>query len=337
MEPAQLLSRWLASSRSARLEPVVQAGFSGARLWQVAHHDQRYVLRQWPPASAASRLSEIHELQHFLTAGGLPVPAPLPALSGGTLVEAAGALWELADWRPGQADYRDDPRPEKLHAALHALANIHLAAAEFISTVGQGGVRVASSPSLAHRHARAETLQTGELAAIRAAVRQAQASASSGDELATLAPAALALVEQLLPAMAQRLAAWQSTPLPLQWRLGDVHHDHVLFTGDRVTGVIDFGAAAVEAPAGDVARLLGSLAGNDRDAWRDGLAAYEQVRPLSPTERAAARLFDASGAILSAANWLHWLLIRPPDSAASLNRPAALDRLRTLIARLGAH
>ena len=332
MNPADVLSHWLASSHRARLQPVDQQGFSGARVWQVTHDARQYALRQWPAAFPASRLSEIHELQQFLRARGVPVAAPIKTQSGATLVELTGRQWELADWCPGAADYHRDPRPEKLHAAMHTLARIHLAAVEFISTAGRGGAIIAPAPSLARRQARAQALLSGEIAAIGAAVLQAQAG--SGDELRSLAPVALTLIEQTLPAIARQLAAWQSTPLPLQWRLGDVHHDHILFTSDRVTGVIDFGAAAVDAPAGDVSRLLGSLVDDDRAAWRDGLAAYEQVRPLSQTERDAARLFAASGTVLAAANWLHWLLVEPPPAADPLNRPAALDRLRLLTNRL---
>lgn len=332
MELANVLTHWLASSHLATVQ-AARSGFSGARVWQVTHNDQRYALRHWPAAFPAARLSEIHELQSFLAAQGLPVPAPIHALAGGTLVEVAGAQWELADWRPGEADYRDDPNAEKRRAAFQMLARLHRAAAEFISTTGQGGMQLAPAPSLARRHARAEALLSGELTDLHRAVGKTTTT-TAVDELTRLAPETLALVEQTLPAAARRLAAWRRTPLPVQWRLGDVHHDHILFTGEHVTGVIDFGAAAVDAPAGDVARLLGSVVGDDRDAWRDGLAAYEQLRPLTPAEREAVELFDASGTMLAAANWLHWLLVEPPPAAGPLNRPAAVERLRTLTARL---
>jgi homoserine kinase type II len=332
MDPTLPLARWLACSPPARIE-AARPGFSGARVWRVAHVDRRYALRQWPAVFPAARLREIHELQRFLAAQGLPVPAPIRSLDGAMLVEQAGALWELADWRPGEANYREDSSAEKRRAALQMLARIHCAAAEFTTTTGQGGAQFAPAPSIARRHARAQTLLGGELANLRCAVEK-NAKKIPDDEQARLAPEALALIEQLLPAAALRLAAWHRTPLPLQWRLGDVHHDHILFVGERVTGVIDFGAAAVDAPVGDVSRLLGSLAGDDRAAWGDGLAAYEQLRPLAPAERDAARLFDASGTILAAANWLHWLLVEPPSVGAPLNRPAAVERLRQLTARL---
>ena len=41
-------------------------------------------------------------------------------------------------------------------------------------------------------------------------------------------------------------------------------HDHVLFDGDRVTGIIDFAAAKVDHVAADLARLFGESDPDDR-------------------------------------------------------------------------
>ncbi|HYO24252.1 MAG TPA: phosphotransferase, partial [Lacipirellulaceae bacterium] len=150
--------------------------------------------------------------------------------------------------------------------------------------------------------------------------------------LAAEAVGLVALVAPQLRHVAERCAG---TPLPLQWRLGDVWHDHVLFTGNRVTGLLDFGAAGIDSPAGDVARLLGSLAADDADAWALGLAAYEAVRKLSPDEWQAAEAFDATGSTLAAWNWLRWLWPGRGDAPGPVvDRPAALERLQRLLPRL---
>jgi homoserine kinase type II len=95
----------------------------------------------------------------------------------------------------------------------------------------------------------------------------------------------------------------------LQPCLRDVWHDHVLFDEDKVSGLIDFGAMRVDTPAGDIARLLGSLVRDDADGWQAGLAAYETVRPLATTERMLLAAFDVANVTLAGIHWIGWLYI----------------------------
>jgi homoserine kinase type II len=109
-----------------------------------------------------------------------------------------------------------------------------------------------------------------------------------------------------------------------------------LFTGDRVTGLVDFGAMRVESVAGDVARLLGSLAGDNHSLWSIGLEAYASVRPLSDAEQSLVSAFDQSGVVLAALNWIEWLYRQRrefPDAAAVSRRlDEVLPRLQVLAA-----
>src|SRR5205085_7730253 len=76
------------------------------------------------------------------------------------------------------------------------------------------------------------------------------------------------------PALMEALAV--APQLALQPAIRDVHHEHVLFTGDQVTGLIDFGALRIDTPLTDVARLVGSLVGDDAEARRIALDAYAE-------------------------------------------------------------
>jgi homoserine kinase type II len=131
--------------------------------------------------------------------------------------------------------------------------------------------------------------------------------------------------------MVEAACSWQ---VPLQPCIRDVWHDHVLFTGDCVTGLIDFGAMRVESVAADVARLLGSLAGDDRSLWQVGLAAYCSIRPLSEDERTLVGVLDQSGVVLAVLNWLEWLYRQRrqfPDPRAVARRfNDLLPRLKAL-------
>jgi len=124
--------------------------------------------------------------------------------------------------------------------------------------------------------------------------------------------------------------------VPLQPCICDVWHDHVLFTGDRVTGLIDFSAMRIDSVAIDVARLLGSMAGDNHELWRVGLDAYHAARPLNDDERALVRPLDQSGALLAAVNWVAWLYREQrqfPDASAVARRlDEILSRLEALAA-----
>ena len=111
----------------------------------------------------------------------------------------------------------------------------------------------------------------------------------------------------------------------------DVWHDHVLFDGDRVTGLVDYGAMKTDHPAVDLARLLGSFIGDNAEGWTSGLNAYRKIRPFAAEEEGLARALDVSGTVIGAATWLRWLY---HQSREFEDRAAAGRRLQSLTTRL---
>ena len=73
-----------------------------------------------------------------------------------------------------------------------------------------------------------------------------------------------------------------------------------------MAGLVDFGSSRVDNVSLDVARLLGSLAGDDRPWWQMGLAAYQAIRPLEEAELLLVETFDRSTTLMSGLNWIHW-------------------------------
>jgi homoserine kinase type II len=98
--------------------------------------------------------------------------------------------------------------------------------------------------------------------------------------------------------------------VPLFPVIRDLWHDHVLFTGDDVTGIVDFGALRVDSAACDLSRLLGSLVGNDREAWEFARQQYNSIRPLSADEWKLAQALDEANVILAGLNWLDWICVQ---------------------------
>jgi Ser/Thr protein kinase RdoA (MazF antagonist) len=127
-----------------------------------------------------------------------------------------------------------------------------------------------------------------------------------------LAPRALRLMElfdRVATAALDRLRQDVAAAVPLQPCLRDVWHNHVLFTGDKVTGLIDYDAIRIDSVAGDLARLLGSFVEDDRPSWEFALAEYARVRPLSVSELRLTEVFDWSSIAISGTQWVRWLYL----------------------------
>ncbi len=318
----------LVLSRFAGLPPAPRlvflgnrGGFSGARLWRVESAAGPFCLRAWPAGGMTpDRLARIHGLMQAARQAGLDfVPAVVRAADGMTWVEHAGRLWELAAWMPGRADFHDQPTSARLGAACQALARLHAAWSK--DTAFRG-------PCPAVRR-RLECVREW-LAIVDTGWRPAFPSAHD-DRVHGWAERAWRLLLGRIDRVPARLARWCDYPLPLQPCLCDVWHDHVLFEGEAVTGLVDYGSAKIDHVAVDLARLLGSLVGDDPARRASGLAAYSQLRPLAETEEALVMTLDETATLLGATNWLRWLY---RDGRVFEDRAAVAGRLAELVRRM---
>lgn len=331
-EYLRVLESYSADYRPGQVELVGGAGgFSGARLWRLETAHGRLCLRRWPREHPTrERLEFIHQvLWHVDRAGFHRIPVPLKTRAGGGCVEQAGHLWELTPWLPGQADYRLAPSPARLRAALVALAEFHLAAGTFpLRKTDSQSVRLepAPSPGILERIDRLRGWSAEKLRGVSHALER-----HPWPELAQRAARVLELFPLAAPGVRAALEQAGRLRVPLQPCIRDIWHDHVLFIGDPVSGLIDFGAMRPDSVSADVARLLGSLAGDDVQAWQQGLAAYAGVRTLSASELLMVTAFDRSGILLSSLNWLEWTYL---EQRHFENPSAVLDRLDQHLPRL---
>jgi homoserine kinase type II len=237
-------------------------------------------------------------LQHVASHGFALVPLPLPLLSGETYLFHAGHLWQLEPFMPGRGDYAAQPSRQRLTNALSALARFHQAALDFPQREATSG----SSHGMLERIERLERFKAGGLVRLRSRI-----DTSYEPELAALAIDCCELARQVIPGLADEVASLTRVKVPQQPVIGDVWHDNVLFEGDAVSGIVDFGATRIDNVARDIARLLGGMAADNRDDWQHGLAAYETIRPLSPTEQQFVTMFDRCNVALSGLNWATWI------------------------------
>ena len=242
------------------------------------------------------------------------VPAVESTRAGRTVVEHGGRAWEITGWMAGRADFHANPTEMRLFAAVAAVARIHAAWA------GKRGERPVRPwrrrwTTLA---AWDELLTSGWRPRIDAT-----------DPVRPAAEAAWATLPRLITNTRLAMQRWLDQPVPVQPCLCDVWHDHILYEGDRVTGVIDYAASKVDHVAVDLARLFGSLISDDDTRVQSAIEAYTAVRPLPQPELVA--ILDRTGSVVAVINWLRWLY---HEGRAFSDRGAVAERLAGLVRRL---
>ena len=321
-------------------------GFSGAVVLRVVVQanpqapEIEYCLRGWPPDSLPrERLLGLHRLlEHIHKCGVTQVPVPLRSKFGTTLYAEASHFWQLEPWLPGVADFHSDPNDARLRNAMTVLAQWHDAGSRFEPRESEAGwfkcFAAANSPTVADRLDRIERFRNQDVAKLRSLLHQSTPLPQWEAEFSELVEVSQRILD-LFSLSAEHVAEELSMSRNLRFRLHpclrDVWHDHVLFQQNQVTGLIDPSAARSETPATDLARLLGSLLGDDGDRWELALAAYRNIRPLSDREATLARVLDQSTVLLSGLTWLERLFVQRLTYS---NPSRVLDRLRQIALRL---
>jgi homoserine kinase type II len=320
IELSRVLTEYPSPVTMAQWTPLGSAGgFSGARVWRGTTADGRELcLKAHPPGAEFVRLERlIHGLMSVARwAGSEFVPLVECTRRGRTVVEAADRVWDVTEWKPGKADFHARSTDERLVAAVEAVARLHAVWAKH--SFGPP----APCPAVNRRWA---------------ALRDWEVLVASGwrpqpapdDPVAPHVEVIWPRLPGILPPVLAELAQWRDVLVPVQPCLCDVWHDHVLFTGDRVTGLIDYGAAKTDHVAVDLARLLGSLVPGERNRWELALGAYRTIRLLPQPE--LAQLLDWTGVVVGVTNWLRWLY---RDGRTDPDRNAVAARVAALVRRL---
>jgi homoserine kinase type II len=310
----------------------MDSGFSGGRVWRVANASGDLALRCWTPAIPAARIVAVHRtMQVARQKGWEVVPETVTTSLGSTCQRYEQRLWDLCSWRPGHP--ADEPVSQaRLSEGMRILARWH-------STFKCGDLAGLSN-SLADEADLYAWRQDRPIVCLAARRRIAEWRRLAPCLLHSFydAPAdPLHLAERTRSAafrLRTRMEEWlRSLELPVHVRLclRDLHREHLLFSGDEVTGVIDLGAVGVDSPAADVARWLGDAGPSDPESQRTAIATYRKYGELNDDEAALIEPFERTGRVLAALHWLEWLVIEPRPFP---NAPAAYSRWRSVVERL---
>ncbi len=228
----------------------------------------RYVLTLYERLPAAELPFYLNLMAHLARAG-VEVPAPIP--------DRTGSLFSLLNGKPAGLVERVEGQPIVEPDAAHcaevgaALARLHLASQTY-------------RPRLANRRGPAWWRQAAR--AVHSFLDSAQVA--------------------LLDAEIEFQASFDRGKLPKGAIHGDLFCDNVLFAGPRVAGIIDFGFAATDFFAYDLAITVNDWCVDDAGALVPDLAgamlaAYAARRPLADDER------EAWPSLLRAAALRFWL------------------------------
>lgn len=309
-------------------------GFSGAEIYQVAADSRLFALRCWPAEGAHyPRLAGLHQLlAHTHRLGLTQVAVPLKAFTGQSLVWVHERWWQLEPWMPGVADFHRDASDDRLAEIMRVLARWHVAATSYVPDPEHSEwfstQREAESVGLRQRWLRLDDVRSS-LDRFESELRN-----YSDRELGPTLQKICRHIATLLPQVSASLQSACRVKVAVQPALLDIWHDHILLTGNQVTGLIDPSACRTECVATDLARLLGSLIPDslrDSRGWEVALENYSRVRPLSVTEQAMLMPFYSSELLLSGATWLDWLLVHRRRFA---NRQKVIKRVEMIERRM---
>ena len=297
----------------------VGGGFSGATVYRVDSQDgQPYAIRSTPLSVCLPELRTraLHRLLRAVSSDGVSVvPVPIqPAWSRIISLREPDAIqldeswvqldsnhWQAEPWKAG-APVGPEMTGEHLQSALHCLHLFHESAARAGAAIGPNKwffLTSYVSPGLMRRLQIAAELSGGLLQSLKTS-----ATADPDPQFRALA---LRIGESLaawLPWLLNRLTQLSEQPFTLQPVIRDVWRAHVLFTGNEVTGLIDFNAAATDHVCLDLSRLFRSWFGSDVQKIRDAARQFSLLRPFSHIERTLLEVFDASTVLLSPVTWL---------------------------------
>lgn len=328
-----VLAKYASTVGAAEAVPQPVGGLSGARLWRLRTPAGEYGLRRWPEGQLdGGRLTFLHFLlRHAAKHGAPPVPVPVRTVDGGTFVTFDGTYWQLEPWLPGSPDVEGASSLHRLTGAAEALAGFHRAVVDYPAPEERRG------PSSAMRQ-RLQLWTEARDGGIEAIRRGLTGGGVRDDALAVRTAEAAAWYlhdfETRQTRLGPAVAAAAERSLALQPVLRDVTREHVLFVGDEVSGLVDFGSTAVDHPAVDLARWLGSYVGDDEVLRSTALDAYRRVAPTiddDPEFASLVDLFDRSGIWLAAYRWLRWIYV---DGRRFENSELAAARIAVLLRRL---
>ena len=227
-------------------------------------------------------------------------------------------LWEISNWVPGSA--LDSFNDAQIEAAFASVARLHLSAAQVNLAFGP-------SPNLQQRQMQLAKLVRPESPALDQASDILKTDAIDDalrSPLKTLVELLKTVPPSHIASLRERLNEFTTMELPLHPVVRDLRAEHLLFTGDQLTGLVDFDAMTMDSVAYDLSRLTSSMRLNEHQLHL-ALSTYHAVRPIQPAEGQLTQLLTGISRLLAPLSWINWLVL---EQRSFSNLAAVEQRLK---------
>lgn len=326
----QIVQRFCKESAAAIHLESIQSGFSGAGIFRVTTPTATFALRRWPVNSLPRlRILMLHQFLKNLSEFDLPVAVPvLDRESQITTVRAENTYWQLEPWLPGEQITVDAASAEHIQSMMQTIAKIHFASETYMTShSGTEWFKTTTErcPAILERIDLIEQWTPSRLA------RCGEAIAAAPQGFQTVSQAILQNYRIHFESILKELRQFSPHRCRLFTCWRDLWRDHILFSENQVTGVIDASAARYDHVGTDLSRLLGSFFGDNQQRWSYALDEYQKVRPLSNLDLELIRILDRSSVLLSGMTWIDRWARRKLD----INQLAAIvARMETIETRM---
>ena len=260
---------------------------------------RRFILTMYETRTDIADLPFFLDLLDHLAARHCPVPRTIHDRSGSSHRLYKGKALALIEFLPGVSV--SEPTAEQARAVGAALAQVHLAAADFPAS-RENSLGLSAWKQLL--------------------------GACGREGLESIHPELARIVEHELKALS---AHWPSD-LPRGVIHADLFPDNVLMLGDKVTGLIDFYFACNDITAYDIAVTHAAWCFNtDGSRFLPKLSTallegYESMRHLAPAERSALPLLARGAAMRFLATRAYDWMNTPDDALVTPKDPMAFAR-----------
>lgn len=260
----------------------------------------RYILTLYEMRANTKDLPYFLEVMHHLAEAGLPCPLPVEDKKGIALQKLAGKDACIISFLDGVSV--SHPTADQCASVGEVMAKMHISSENFTNTRGNdlaldGWVEMANSV-----RDKADTIMDG--------------------------------LSQLIDDEITYLQAHWPKNLPSGLIHADLFPDNVLFTGDKLTGIIDFYFACTDMYAFDIAICINAWCFDDEHMFQTSHAKrltemYDVIRPFTPAEVTALPILCRGAALRFLLTRTYDWLNPVSDALVSLKDPTEyVKRLR---------